>query len=67
MGGLFFDLFTSLIGVAYFQVGRRLRDARFVAAGVALVACPYFIHGFFLQLVIAGAIAATPFVLKRLT
>lgn len=67
MFDLFFDLWVGLIGFGYFQFGRKTRQASFVGAGVALVAITFMVDGVALNLALAAGIAATPFVLKRLT
>lgn len=67
MFDLFFDLWVSLIGFGYFQYGRKTRQAPFVGAGVGLIATTFMVKGVVVNLLVAGAIAAAPFALKRLS
>lgn len=67
MFDLFFDLWVSLIGFGYFQYGRKTRQASFVGAGIGLIAVTFMVSGIAVNLILAGAIGAAPFVIERLT
>ena len=64
-GGLFWDLSISLIGMGFLIYGRKRPDIAAVAAGLILVAYPYFVSSLAWDIAIGITIIALYIFLKR--
>lgn len=64
-GGLFWDMFISLIGVGFIMYGRKRPDAASLIAGIILVIYPYFIKSIEWDIAIGVIIIAVYIFLKR--
>ena len=63
---LLFGFFISMIGLGYFIYGKKIMDYHFLLSGVALMVYPYFISNLMLSIFIGLALAALPFITRRL-
>lgn len=65
IGGLYWDVFISLIGMGFIMYGRKTRDAVSLVIGLILVAYPYFISSVAWDIVIGLVLIAVYIFLKR--
>lgn len=65
IGGLYWDLFISLIGTGFIMYGRKRPDIAAVVAGLILVFYPYFVSSVAWDIAIGIAIIVVYIFLKR--
>jgi hypothetical protein len=64
-GGLYWDLFISLIGMGFFIYGKKRPDVAALVAGLILIVYPYFIKSLVWDIACGVAIVALYIILKR--
>jgi len=64
-GGLFWDLFISLIGMGFLIYGKKRPDVVAIFAGLILAVYPYFISSLAWDVAVGVAIIAVYVFLKR--
>ena len=61
---LILSLLFGLIGMAMFMYGKKMQRLACLAAGLALMVCPYLIPGTLAMLLVCTALTAMPWVWK---
>ena len=64
IGGIYWDLLISLIGMGFIMYGRKRPDSVALVAGIVLVAYPYFISSVAWDIVVGLVIVAVYIFLK---
>ena len=64
-GGLYWDIFISLIGAGFIMYGRKRPDITSIIAGIILVFYPYFISSVAWDIAVGVAIISVYIFLKR--
>jgi len=64
-GGLYWDIFISLIGAGFIMYGRKRPDIPSIVAGIILVFYPYFISSLAWEIAVGVSVIAVYIFLKR--
>ncbi len=65
VGMLYWDVFISLVGLAFFIYGKKRPDIPALAAGVVLMIYPYFVNSIGWSIAAGAGVVALYFFLKR--
>lgn len=62
---LFFNIFISAIGFAYFTYGKKAVSLSFLICGLIIMIYPYFVSGLALSVIIGVILSVAPFIINR--